>query len=166
MSLDEAAALHDLTAPFFYGVFTILAARVGGPFIALAHKPGYAWIVPGTAFYLVVAIAYIPFLAALPRRTAWWFVGSAIVYVGGAVGFEAIGGWYSGTWGSQHPGFVAIMTCEETLEMIGMTLFLYTLLAYLEANVGSIVISFAPHGGSLAAGDGRRAVAKASARHE
>jgi hypothetical protein len=143
MSLDESAALHDLSAPFFYGVFTRLADALGGPFVALANKPGYAWMVPGIVFCVAVAAAYLPFLAALPRRTAAWFVLSGLVYVGGAVGFEAIGGWYSGIHGPRNPTFVAIMTCEETLEMIGMTMFLYTLVVYLESHVGLLSVRFA-----------------------
>jgi hypothetical protein len=142
MSLDESAALHDLSAPLFYGVIVRLAHTIGGPFVALANKPNYAWMVPGIAFCALVAVAYVPFLASLPLRTRAWFIGSGIVYVAGAVGFEAIEGWYSGTWGSKNPGFVALLTCEETLEMVGMSLFLYALVRYLDEYAGTITICF------------------------
>ena len=34
------------------------------------------------------------------------------------------------------------MTCEETLEMVGMTMFLYTLVSYLVAHVEAVAVRF------------------------
>lgn len=141
LSLDESAALHDLSAPFFTGAFTWLARTVGGPFVALAQKPGYAWMIPGLIFVAIVGAVYLPFLARLPKTTRAWFVLSGAVYVGGAVGFEALGGWYSGYFGAKNPTFVLLLTCEETLEMVGMSMFLYSLLKYAERYVGSVQLT-------------------------
>jgi len=141
LSLDEAAALHDLASPFFAGVFTALARLVGGPFIGLAHKPNYAWEIPGAIFCLVVAAAYVPFLKRLPRRTRTGFVAAGAVYVGGAIGVDFIEGWYSGLHGPRTAIFVALVTCEEALEMVGATLFLYALLRYAAAEFGDVRIS-------------------------
>lgn len=146
MSLDESAALHDLSAPLFAGLFVPLAHSVGGPFLGLEHKPGYAWIFPGVAFCVAVGICYMPFLRDLPRRARRQFVIAGIVYVGGAVGLEALGGWYSGLHGSKNPAFVALLTCEETMEMIGASLFLYALVDYAERAFGTLFIGLGvPH---------------------
>lgn len=142
MSLDESAALHDLSAPLFAGLFVPLAHSVGGPFLGLEHKPGYAWMFPGVAFCVAVGICYMGFLRDLPRRTRRLFITAGIVYVGGAVGFEALGGWYSGLHGSKNPAFVALLTCEETLEMIGASAFLYSLLDYAERTFGAVHVGF------------------------
>jgi hypothetical protein len=143
LSLDESAALHDLTAPFFTGVIAWLARVVGGPFLGLEHKPGYAWLVPGALFVAVIGLSYLRFVAALPRQTRDWFIISGAVYVTGAAGFEALSGWYSGLFGSRNVTFVALLTVEETLEMIGASLFLYALLKHIEAQFGEIRIHVA-----------------------
>jgi hypothetical protein len=140
LSLDESAALHDLAAPFFTGVIARLARIVGGPFIGLEQKPGYAWLVPGLVLTSAVAAAYLPFLAALPRWARAGFLLSGMVYVGGAAGFEALSGWYSGLYGSKNVTFVTLLTIEESLEMIGASLFLYTLLVFVEEQFGEIRI--------------------------
>src|SRR5262245_18430826 len=140
LSLDEAAALHDLASPVFASVFTRLATVVGGPVVALARKPNYAWEIPGAIVAAVVGLAYVPFLARLPRSTRNGFVLAGIVYVGAAVGIDFVEGWYSGLHGPRNPVFVALLTCEETLEMVGASIFLYALLRYAEAEIGEVRI--------------------------
>jgi hypothetical protein len=142
LSLDESAALHDLASPFFAGVFVWLAGAVGGPFVALARKPNYGWEIPGAIVSLIVAISYIPFLLRLPRSTRNAFVASGVVYIGGAVGIDFIEGWYSGLYGPKNPTFVALLTCEETLEMVGASLFLCALLRYGSSELGAVRIRF------------------------
>jgi len=148
LSVDEAAALHDLASPLFAGVFATLAHTVGGPFVALARKPNYAWEIPGAIFCLVMAAVYVPFLMRLPRRTRNGIVVAGFAYVAGAVGVDFIEGWYSGLYGPRTPIFVAMVTCEETLEMIGATLFLSALLRYAESEFGGVRIRLSDQGSS------------------
>lgn len=143
LSLDEAAALHDLLSPFFAGVFTRLAETVGGPFVALARKPNYAWQIPVVVLCTALAAAYVPFVFRLPRATRLGVILAGAIYVGGAVGVDFIEGWYSGLHGPKNPVFVAMVTLEETLEMAGAALFLYTLVRYAEAEFGELRIRFA-----------------------
>jgi hypothetical protein len=138
LSLDESAALHDLLAPLFTGTMAWLARNIGGPFAGLQHKPGYAWLIPGLAFCLAVSLFYLPFLLSLPQRVRSQFVLAAAIYVGGAAGFEVIGGWYSGLFGSRNLTFATLLTIEETMEMAGASFFLYTLLAYVARESGEI----------------------------
>ena len=144
LSLDEAAALHDLASPVFSGVFVWLGHAVGGPFTALARKPNYGWEIPGALFALVVAAAYVPFLQRLPARIRWLSVAAGVLYVGGAVGIDFLEGWYSGLYGPKNPTFVALVTAEETLEMVGAALFLYAVLSHAEATLGEIRFGFSP----------------------
>ncbi len=146
LSLDESAALHDLSAPLFTGVMGWLAHIAGGPFVGLKEKPGYAWLIPGVIFSLAVALSYVRFLASLPRQTRVRFVLAGTIYVGGAAGFEVLGGWYSGLFGSRNVTFITLLTIEETLEMVGASLFLYALLVFIEEQFGEIRIRLAsPH---------------------
>ncbi len=64
---------------------------------------------------------------------------SGAIFVGGAVGFEALGGLYlesSGEEFSSEPDIIyfIISTIEEALEMLGIALFIFTLLRYFEKN--------------------------------
>jgi hypothetical protein len=90
LSLDESAALHDLSAPLFTRSITWLARTVGGPFSGLQYKPGYAWLIPGILFTAAIAVISVPLLLALPRQARYRFVMAGAIYVGGAVGFEAL----------------------------------------------------------------------------
>jgi MFS family permease len=154
MSIDEEAGFHDLTAPFFYWVFQRLAF-LGGPFHGLVNKPGYAWMVPGLAFTAAVGLWYWPFLMRLPRRTRHLFLWSGAVFVMGAVGFEVLGGWYSGLWGPNRPYFVMLSTCKEILKRVGETMFLYSLLDYAQQHRGGIRIRV---GQQSASADAHRAI--------
>lgn len=144
LSVDEAAALHDLASPLFSGVFVWLAHVVGGPFIGLARKPNYGWEIPGAMFAIGVAAAYWPFLLRLPSRTRVLFMWSGAIYVGAAVGVDFVEGWYSGLHGAKNPTFVALVTAEESLEMVGVSLFLYAVLSHAEAELGEMRIGFSP----------------------
>ncbi|HEY3327316.1 MAG TPA: hypothetical protein VGK14_09105 [Novimethylophilus sp.] len=66
---------------------------------------------------------------------------SFIAYVTGALGFEMLGGWYFQLHGAQKDLLYGLMsTGEESLEMIGMTAFAYTLLIYIETVHKGIVV--------------------------
>jgi hypothetical protein len=100
-------------------------------------------MVPGIVFTAAVALVYWPFLRRLPRRYAALFVLSGAVFLIGEVGFEILGGWYSGLWGPAHPKFVLLSTCKETLKRAGTIMFLYSLLSYAEATFGSLSVRLA-----------------------
>lgn len=152
MGLEQAFYLgSERSVPNWFSSFLMLACAGalvsigGGPFHGLINKPGYAWMVPGVAFAGAVALLYRPFLQRLPHRFAVLFVLSGAVFLIGEVGFEILGGWYSGLWGPQHPQFVLLSTCKETLKRAGTIMFLYSLLSYAEAELGPISIRVAAH---------------------
>jgi hypothetical protein len=78
---------------------------------------------------------------------------AAIVYVGGAIGMEMIGGilaeqsHFMGTYTDQSrasPAYLMAATLEEVLEMTGMALFAHALLLRLKSWGVSFAIEFAP----------------------
>lgn len=102
-------------------------------------------VVPGRVFSLLVlllAVTYWRFLLHLPFRSRMLFLTSAVVYVGGALGMEMVGGWYAQNYGSGNLSYVAIATLEETLEMLGVVIFIYALLRYLAAEIGAVRLVF------------------------
>src|SRR5690606_19893923 len=96
----------------------------------------YAWIVPyGIAVVLLFALL-LPFLKKLRKRTRVLFLLSGTIFISGAIGFEMLGG---NVIQSQGPGalFSFFYTCEELLEMLGSSLFIYALLDYITQTFGS-----------------------------
>lgn len=119
LALDEAAAVHEqLIDPVRDALGT------GGAFL-------HAWIIPYAIALVLLLIVYVPFLRALAARTLRLMLLSGAVYLAGAVGMEMVGGY---AW-DRHPvrgvPIVAIMALEETLEMVGLALFVHAVLDHL-----------------------------------
>lgn len=125
LSVDEMASIHET-----------LLRRMGTA--VLGDVFYFPWLGPGIALVVLVALAYVPFLLALPRRFRLLFVASGAIFIGGAIGAEAIGSELArhhlndrAIWDRQFQILV-----EEGLEMTGVALFIYSLLAYLaEARI-------------------------------
>lgn len=119
LSLDELAALHDSAT----GVVRDLLNTSG--MLTLA------WVVPAIVFVAIFALAYLPFLRALPRPTRIGFVTAGSLFILGAVGFEMLGAYYSALPNAHSLVYAAIWTLEEALELVAMSLFVYVLLTYM-----------------------------------
>ncbi len=132
IGMDEFTALHEkLSEP----LRRLLALETMG----LLH---YAWVIPGIAVVLVLAALYLRFLLALDRPTRLALIVSAVLYVGGAIGLELIGGRYAEAHGSWNLTYSMITTLEEGLEMAGSILLVHTLLRYLERQYGAVRLRF------------------------
>ena len=126
LSYDEAAQMHEeLTA-------------VAAGFVDRVGIFYWTWVVPGALFVLVVAAAFLRFVLALRRPEAWLVVLGGLLYVGGAIGVEMIGGDYASRHGMLSPTYLLIATVEETLEMLGLLVFGYALLGLLADPDGTI----------------------------
>ena len=122
MAADEAIAFHErLVVP----MRAILGHRPLGIFY-------FAWVIPALGVVLVLALCFLRFLWHLPVRTRSTFVAAAILFLGGALGFEMIGARYTELHGSQNLLYTMIATVEESLEMTGTIVFIYALLRYID----------------------------------
>lgn len=129
LSIDEAAELHELLIEPLRGTL-----NAGGLF----H---FAWVVPGIALLVVLGLAYARFLVHLPASTRRLFVAAAATFVGGAVGAEMVGGAWVESRGFHNLGSVLIWTVEESLEMLGIAVFVYALLRHLELRGGAVTVT-------------------------
>jgi len=118
MSIDEAAAVHEMTIRPLQILFS-----AGGFF----H---YAWIIPGAVFFSVIAIMFFKFWLHLEYWVRILFFLAAACYISGAIGLEGLGGFYVNTNEIDFT-YILITTVEETLELIGIVLFISALLRYL-----------------------------------
>lgn len=114
LSIDEAVGLHEqlndvvhLSGPLYFG-----------------------WIVPAGLAVLLLGLAYLRFLRDLPPETRRRFVLAGALYVGGALLMEIPLGLWTEAHGDGDLGYALIDFAEESLEMIGASLFLVALLRH------------------------------------
>ncbi len=118
LSIDETASLHEkFTIPIRE------ALNTSGAFY-------FAWVIPYGVALLFLGLLYLRFLMSLPRRTIVLFIISGTIYVAGAMGLEMVGALRADTHGDDLI-YQLIVTCEEFLEMLGIIVFIYSLLAYI-----------------------------------
>lgn len=132
MSLDEAASLHETLD------------RALKVWLNLNGWLYYAWVIPGMIFVGCVGLAYWKFLKALPPATRQLFIIAGVVYVGGAIGIEIIGGSYAEVYGRYTLRYSLITTLEEALEMAGVVWFVYALLNYLQQTIQGLIAPLRP----------------------
>ena len=94
------------------------------------------WVVVGIIGTFAIVVAFVPFLARLPRRTACGMVIAGMIFVGGALGLEMIGGAWIGKHTRNNWTYSTLLVIEETLEMVGIVVFLDVVLAYTERELG------------------------------
>lgn len=131
LSVDEAVSFHEVLIE---------------PLLNAYHLSGvlrFPWVLAGGAFTAVFGVLYLKFFLALSPTMKWLFAASGIVYVTGVLGMEMLGGYlfvgFNDFSESSLPYMLA-MTIEETLEMSGVLLFLYTLLRYVRGYMPRLTV--------------------------
>ena len=131
LSLDEATGIHEVFIEPLRG-----ALGLSGIFY-------WAWVLPALVLVSGFGLAMVPFLLALPRRSALLFTLSGALFVGGALGFEMLSGLVITAQGEEAPLVALLAICEETLEMLGLALFTGALCDHLaRQGAGHPVLSF------------------------
>ena len=108
----------------------------------------YVWIVPYAAIAAFFGIILLPWFWKLSGPVKTLFMVSGLLYLGGAIGMEVVGGLIitdpaniaiEQNW--KIPEFVIAITIEESLEMIGLSLFIWTIFRYISAPTGRLGIT-------------------------
>ena len=128
LSIDETHSIHE---------------RFTGPVRESLNTSGllfYAWVIPYGTGLAVFLIAYYKFLTRLPKTIMFLFLISGSIFVAGAIGLETLANLYcvSSTTGTI---FYVLTTCEEFFEMLGIVVFIYSLLVYMAGQFKPLVIS-------------------------
>ena len=134
LTLDEGASLHEK-------LMTPIQNLLGDNMPAYFY---FTWVIPALVGVVFLAVLFMKFLKSLPRKTGIGFTLAGIVYVGGAIGMELLGGSYASQFGLDNFTFNLLATIEETLEMFGVVLFIRTLLSYLQATYPGLRLWFKP----------------------
>jgi hypothetical protein len=93
---------------------------------------------------VLLGLVYLKFLFRLPKKTMVNFIVAGVVYVGGALGVELIGGRYREMQGINFT-YKMIATVEESLEMLGVVMFIRALLLYLSESYKEVQLRFKEH---------------------
>ena len=131
LSLDEVATFHEHIGQ---------AIRRVVPTDGLLY---YSWVVPALAVVALMAIASIGLVRSLDPRSRRLIVAAAAIYVGGGAGFEMLSGLVEDQGVDSLP-YVTLTHCEELLEMLGITLLIYTLLGLLAGDRGVVELQVSP----------------------
>ena len=128
MSLDEAIQIHEKwDKP--------MEALVGsGDFFS------HGWTIPAALLVFAFALTYLRFLAHLPTRTRLVFIVAGFIYVAGALGMENVSGGYELRHGRENMTYVMLAGVEEILEMLGVVVFVYALLSYLQSELKDLPV--------------------------
>ena len=84
---------------------------------------------------------------------AYLFVVAGIIYVGGALGVEAVSGLWAERHGEDNLVYMTISTVEELMEMIGIIVFIHALLDYTGRHMGKVTLhvdAVGPHDAATA----------------
>lgn len=130
LSADEAVGIHEVTMR---------------PLARVYHFTGplhFSWVIVAIPAVLMLSIYFAGFLRDLPRRIGFLFLASGIMFVGGALGMELLGGVVLEAFGEASLPYVISFSIEESLEIFGATLFALTLLEHLGSFRGGASVVF------------------------
>ncbi|MCA9524434.1 MAG: hypothetical protein KC609_25885 [Myxococcales bacterium] len=114
ISLDEAVEIHEGWSDY----------------ISSSGIAYFGWVIPAAVIVVLVALAYVPFLRRLPRWARLGFLVSGAIYVGGALLMELPLGAWTELHGTDNLTYALLDWVEETLELVGVSLFLIYLERY------------------------------------
>jgi hypothetical protein len=109
LSMDEIAGLHE----------------------TLNTVTDFAWTIPAAFVVLIVFLLYLKFILNLPKPISVLFCIAASVYIGGSVVVEHLADYYVEAFDMDNFGYQIFTAVEETLEMLGVVIFIQALLKYL-----------------------------------
>ena len=118
LAFDEGTKIHEM---------------MGGVMERWVTPKGYLywpWVIPYGFAVLVLAAVYLRFLVRLLRTTRYYFILSALLFLGGAIGVDMLQAQEADLMiGSNQTILYCILySVEEFLEMIGVAVFIYALL--------------------------------------
>lgn len=132
IALDEMIMIHEYTTE---PVSNLLDGVDSGIFT-------FAWVIPGFVILILLAIFFLRFLLHLEGKIRLYFMIAATLMIGGAFGLELIGGHYYDLHGADNLTYRMLQNVEESLEMVGIIVFIRGLLEYISDNFKSVQFQF------------------------
>lgn len=127
LSLDEMFMLHERTSKYVEN------------YVNATGLLYFAWVIPYGIAGGIFVLLYLRFLMQLPKRTMIMFIVSGTIFLIGAIGFEMLGGQERELNGHTFL-YYALSTFEELFEMLGIAIFIYSLLSYIVRDLDSFSV--------------------------
>jgi hypothetical protein len=128
LTLDEYYSIHErLITPM---------RQLLGPRNVLE----FAWVLPYAGLVAIFTAAFLRFWKDLPRPARRGMALAAAVYIGGALGMELAGSLIVTNLGWESPLYALEVVIEETMELVGIALFVLALAGLLRERAGHITL--------------------------
>lgn len=125
LSLDEAISIHEnFKLRFLFAKDHILYDD--------------SWVVVASILVAIFVFSYRRFLQHLPDKFRQLFLLSGFIYILGSGGMEIVGSFTQEFYGKASIVHALAIVVEEFLEMVGIVLFIHTLLLYASSLIDSI----------------------------
>lgn len=137
ISLDELVELHEAAGGWF---------ETGG----LLY---FDWVIPGAAITLALGLWFLPLVRDLPAPTRGRVITAGCVFVGGALLMELPLGYWTDLYGADNLGYALIDWVEESLELLGLALFVRALIGLATGGSERFRFGFNPYDDDPATSD-------------
>lgn len=125
LSLDEAISIHEnFKLRFLFSKDHILYDD--------------SWVIVGGILVTIFVFSYRRFLQHLPHKFSQLFLLSGFIYVFGSGGMEVVGSFTQEFYGKASMVHAIAIVLEEFLEMLGIVLFIHTLLLYASSLIDTM----------------------------
>ena len=128
LAFDEVLQIHELF------IIKDISRMLPGIFYSV-------WVIPYGIALIIFAHKYWKFTRDLPNQTRFYFILAAIFYIGGALGMEMVGSYWTDLEGQQNLVYALMATLEEVMEMMGIIVLIYGLLNYIKNWYNDLNIS-------------------------
>jgi hypothetical protein len=129
IAADEASAIHETA---------IMPLRNAFALTGVLH---FSWVIVAVPAVVVAGLFFLPFLFRLPLWHSLRFMLAGAIFIGGALCMELVSGHYASSYGLQSRSYILTAMVEETMELVGSTLFLVCLLAYVRERFGGVSLA-------------------------
>lgn len=126
LSMDESIGIHERIS------------KLIGENLVVSGYLYFAWVIPYGILVVAFLLYFFNFLKKLPTQTFYLFIGSGLLYVSGAIGMEMLGANEASTNSLKTIEYAIYMTIEESLEISGISLFIFALVRHLEIQHPSL----------------------------
>lgn len=131
LSADEGSRLHEMSEvlysqPHYSGLFY------------------YPWVVGGALAVFIIGLSYVKFVLRLPPGIRGHIIVAGSLYVGGALGMEAMQAAFEERYGYENLTYDIMTGLEEVCEMAGIVIFIYALMRYAASMPQTVAFSFHP----------------------
>lgn len=134
LACDEAIQIHEV-------ISRGIRSNFGEQLPDFLH---YAWVIP-YALLVIGAVSYFfKFVWNLPRRIRNLILMAGSVYVFGALGVEVVESYVFSQVGVDNLWYQFLVTAEESMEMLGVTIMCYALVDHLSSHAIEIQFKAAP----------------------